>query len=180
MLILMGPSASGKTEIAKLLQSKYHLQKVVTHTTREIRINEVNDIDYHFVTKNDFLALKEKNEFVETTIYNNNFYGTSKKEIADNKCVVLDPEGAKSFKELNDKRVYVIYLSCPEDIRVQRMKERNDDYDKIISRINNDRISFNDSAFHLADIMIKSNLGTIQEITEMVYNLYINHLTNIK
>ena len=39
MLILVGPSASGKTEIAKLLDVKYHLTKIVTHTTREKRIN---------------------------------------------------------------------------------------------------------------------------------------------
>ena len=97
MLILVGPSASGKTEIAKLLDVKYHLTKIVTHTTREKRINEKDDIDYHFVSKDTFLNLKSNNEFVETTLYNNNYYGTSKKEIADNKCVVLDPQGAYSF-----------------------------------------------------------------------------------
>ena len=83
MLILVGPSASGKTEIAKLLDIKYHLTKVITHTTREKRINEKDDVDYHFVSKDDFLIMKINNEFVETTTYNNNYYGTSKKEIAE-------------------------------------------------------------------------------------------------
>ena len=58
MLILVGPSASGKTEIAKLLDVKYHLTKIVTHTTREKSINQNDDIDYHFVSKDTFLNLK--------------------------------------------------------------------------------------------------------------------------
>ena len=42
MIILYGPSACGKTEVAKLLASSYSIKKVITHTTRSKRINEVN------------------------------------------------------------------------------------------------------------------------------------------
>ena len=51
MIILIGPSASGKTEIAQILEKKYNLKKVITHTTREKRINEKDNIDYYFVNK---------------------------------------------------------------------------------------------------------------------------------
>ena len=54
MLIIIGPSASGKTECAKILEKKYNLKKVITHTTRLPRINEINNIDYHFVNKETF------------------------------------------------------------------------------------------------------------------------------
>ena len=43
MIVLTGASASGKTEVVKLLKIKYGIDKVVTHTTREIRSLEITD-----------------------------------------------------------------------------------------------------------------------------------------
>ena len=57
MLILVGHSASGKTEIANELKRDYDMKKIITYTTRPIRVNEVNGIDYHFVTEEEFLKL---------------------------------------------------------------------------------------------------------------------------
>ena len=77
MLILIGPSASGKTEVAKILISKYGMQRLVTYTTRKMRTGEIGGRDYHFVTVEEFLNLSE-GEFVETTFYNGN-YGSRKR-----------------------------------------------------------------------------------------------------
>ena len=180
MLILVGPSASGKTEIAKLLDVKYHLTKIVTHTTREKRINEKDDIDYHFVSKDTFLNLKNNNEFVETTLYNNNYYGTSKKEIADNKCVVLDPQGAYSFYELNDPRIYIVFLNCKESVRKFRMLYRQDDLEKIEKRLLVDRDTFDIKKQHYANIIIDTSDDSPLELTTKIYNLYISHLNSLK
>ena len=90
MLILVGPSASGKTEIANILINDYHMKKVVTYTTRPMRVNEVAGVSYNFVTMDEFLKMKENDEFVETTFYNNNYYGTRKKDVSSEKIVVLD------------------------------------------------------------------------------------------
>ena len=57
MIILTGPSASGKTLIAYHLQKKYGIKKAITSTTREKRVNEVNGVDYYFVDKNCFLKM---------------------------------------------------------------------------------------------------------------------------
>ena len=54
MIILVGASASGKTEIAKLIIKKYGFKKMVTTTTRPMRAGEVADIDYHFISKEEF------------------------------------------------------------------------------------------------------------------------------
>ena len=126
MLILIGPSASGKTVIAKELAAKYNITKIVTYTTRAPRINEVNGIDYNFVSLEEFSSLVEQGFFVETTYYNSNYYGTAKKDIKDDKCVILDPNGLKAFLALNDERIVSIYLDCDEQVRYQRMIERQD------------------------------------------------------
>ena len=49
MIILAGPSASGKTATCLYLQEHYGIKKVVTHTTRSKREGEEEGVDYHFV-----------------------------------------------------------------------------------------------------------------------------------
>ena len=58
MIILVGASASGKTEIANILIKKYGYEKMVTATTRPMRVNEVNKVDYFFLTEEEFKTKK--------------------------------------------------------------------------------------------------------------------------
>ena len=73
MIILVGASASGKTEVAKVLAKTFQMRKVITHTTRPMRENEIDGVDYYFVSREEFISLKKHNFFVETTEYNDNF-----------------------------------------------------------------------------------------------------------
>jgi len=180
MLIIIGPSASGKTEVAKILASKYNITKIVTYTTRTIRINEVNGVDYNFVSKDEFLKLKEESFFVETTCYNDNYYGTAKKDIKDDKCVVLDPNGLDSFNALNDKRIISIYLNTKEEIRYQRMIDRQDGIDKVNSRIENDRIAFSKENLKGITLEIDNNDVSLEKLSDKVYQMYMDKLGEIK
>lgn len=179
MLIIIGPSASGKTECAKILEKIYNLKKVITHTTRLPRINEINNIDYHFVNKDTFLEMKKNNEFVETMVYNNNYYGTSKKEISDNKCAILDYNGANVFYSLNNKRIFIVFLICDKNICKQRMINRGDNKILIENRLKSDEILFNKDKQKIANIVINSSNMTSQELATKIYNLYINYLKTI-
>lgn len=180
MLILMGPSASGKTEAAKILERDHGLKKVITHTTRGMRIHETNDVDYHFVSVDTFLKMKENDEFVETTKYNNNYYGTSKKEISDEKCVILDPKGAEVFSLLNDDHIFIVYLKCDEEVRYQRMTFRLDNPEIIKIRISSDRETFSSKCEEIANVVIDSNNIDLISLANKIYSLYQNHLSNIK
>ena len=72
MIVLAGPSASGKTEVAKYLASHFNLTKIITTTTRPMRKGEVDGRDYFFVTIEKFNEMVENDEFVEYTVYNGN------------------------------------------------------------------------------------------------------------
>ena len=176
MLILVGASASGKTEIAKELLKSFNISKVVTHTTRPKRINETNDIDYHFVNKDTFLSLLNKNRFVEHSLYNGNYYGCSKDEIGDNKVVILDPNGLKAFNRLNDKRIVSVLILTDEKTRYQRMISRGDSLENVKKRIENDRISFDIKNIDKVDFVVKNEDKPIKEIAKEIYDLYINEL----
>ena len=168
--------ASGKTEIAKALAERYGIVKAITHTSRPMRVNERNDVDYHFVTDEEFLRLKEQDAFVETTFYNNHYYGCSKAEIGDDKCVVMDPNGLKSFRALGDERIVAFYLRASKKTRLERMTLRQDKPELIASRLANDDISFDEAKLPKMDFVIDTDEKTIPELTEMVYRLYSERL----
>ena len=172
MIVLVGASASGKTEIAKELGRLFGIKKAVTHTTRSPRLGETNHVDYHFVSKEEFLSLKAKDAFVETTEYNGNYYGCSKAEIDVDKVVIVDPSGLRSFLALNDPSVISFLFSCDESVREERMRGRKDDPKAIASRIENDRVSFNKETMAKTDFEIDTSLRNIKDLTEEVYRLY--------
>ena len=80
MVILSSPSGVGKTTLTKKIQQKYHSFKIsVSHTTRSPRSNEVDGVDYHFVSEEEFKKLIEQNKFYEYAKIFENYYGTLKK-----------------------------------------------------------------------------------------------------
>ena len=72
MMILVGASATGKSVVVKKMKELFNVEKLVTYTTRPMRVGEVNNVDYHFITTEEFLNKKENNFFLETAFYNNN------------------------------------------------------------------------------------------------------------
>ena len=82
MVILSSPSGAGKTTLTKKIQQKYQSFKIsVSHTTRSPRSNEIDGVDYFFVSKNDFSKLIKQEKFYEYAEIFGNFYGTSKKVV---------------------------------------------------------------------------------------------------
>lgn len=179
MLILIGASASGKTEVAKLLSKKYQINKIITYTTRKPRINEINGVDYHFIDEEEFSKLIDQNFFIETTYYNSSYYGTAKKDILDNKCIILDPNGLKAFFNLHDPHIISVYLKSDETKRYQRMIQRQDSIENAKKRIINDRISFHRSNLKGIDFTINSDDKTIEQLSDAIYELYINQLRKV-
>lgn len=175
MIILVGPSASGKTEVAKLLSLKYGIKKVVTATTREKRFNEIEDVDYYFLSEDEFNNYLIDDAFVETTTYNNYHYGTFKKEIAKEKCLIVDPSGVDSFLKLNLKCIQVYFLSAGEKARFNRMMYRGDSTDAINKRLDNDRVHFASDKIKY-DLLIDTESHTIDEVADIVYKHYHKHL----
>ena len=72
------PSGAGKTSLVNaLIEQCQGLQVSVSHTTRPIRPGELDGVNYHFVAESDFLAMLERNEFLEHAHVFGNLYGTS-------------------------------------------------------------------------------------------------------
>ena len=171
MIILMGASATGKTEVGKLLQAKYGINKVVTYTTREKRINEIEDVDYHFLSKEEFIKLKDTNFFFETVEYNDNYYGTSYSSLVDNSYLIVEPSGFKKY--LNSDINYTsFYLESSKEVRLNRMIIRGDRIENAQKRIEVDDDVFNSELRNLVNHVINTDFITLDKVAEIIINYY--------
>ena len=147
IIVITGKSSSGKDSLQNYLVSNYDFVNLVSHTTRPPRPNESNGYDYYFINKEDFINMNNKDLFIETREYKVNteigndiwYYGLSKSELDIttilNKIVILDLKGMKELAEyIGRENLFVVYLDCDSDIRIDRMIKRGGMTDQEISR----------------------------------------------
>ena len=178
MVILSSPSGVGKTTLTKKIQQKYQTFKIsVSHTTRTPRSNEVDGVDYFFVSKKKFEELIKENKFYEYAKIFENYYGTHKenvdKAIIKNDIIFdIDWQGTKQlskFKKLNLIKIFLL-ASDKNDLR-ERLIRRNQNTQKEIEK----RLkSFNEDIKHWNDydyIVINKNLDVCFKQIENIIEL---------
>ena len=165
MVILSSPSGAGKTTLTKKIQQKYQSFKIsVSHTTRSPRSNEIDGVDYFFVSKNDFSKLIKEQKFYEYAEIFGNYYGTSKKIVNDtikkNDLIFdIDWQGTKQLSKFKNLKLIKIYLITDnKDELKKRLISRNQNtFDEIEKRLD----SFESDIKHWNDydyIIINKNL----------------------
>ena len=178
LLILSSPSGVGKTTLSKKIQQKYQNFKLsVSHTTRKPRDNEIEGIDYCFVTKSEFKNLIDTDSFYEHAKIFENFYGTSKKNvdevIKENDILFdIDWQGTKQLSKFKNLKLVKIYLIPDNKIEIKkRLIKRNQNSKKEVeSRFN----SYDEDVKHWIDydyIIINKNLETCFKQIEKIINL---------
>lgn len=172
MIVLAGASASGKTEVAKMLAKKYGITKMITTTTRDMRAGEINGKDYFFVDKETFEKMLSENKFVEHTIYNGNFYGSTKDQIANERCIVVDPTGLRAYISLNNPNIITFFLDSLEETRYRRMLERGDLEEKAKNRLKHDRTAFSKDNIPEVNFHIDSETKTVEEVADEIFRIY--------
>jgi guanylate kinase len=140
-LVISGPSGAGKSSVAEwLLETDRDIVHSVSCTTRAKRGQEVEGIDYFFVAEQDFLARRDRGEFVEWALVHGNLYGTPAsfldQRIAEGKTVLLDidVQGGMQIRESRPDAVLVFLM--PPDLRVleERLRGRHTDSEEVIER----------------------------------------------
>ncbi|MFM7217064.1 MAG: guanylate kinase [Bacteroidota bacterium] len=134
LLLFCGPSGSGKTTIVHhLLRNDSRLTFSVSATTRPIRANEKDGVDYHFLSVAEFKKRIAENAFVDwEEVYTDRFYGTLRAEIdriwEAKKIAVfdVDVEGGLKIKSIFGDRLLSVFVMPPsvEELR-RRLHTRN-------------------------------------------------------
>ncbi len=167
-LIFYGPSGVGKSTLISMLMKMYYktYSFSVSHTTRLIRPNETDGVDYNFINVDSFLEGVYKNEFIEWTKFSSNYYGTSKESIhkateGGKICILdLDLNGVKSMKasEFNCKYIFIKPKSL--DDLLFRLQKRGTDHNIIKERIDkakDDLLNIDEGMFDL--VLVNDDLN---------------------
>ena len=178
MLILSSPSGAGKTTITKKIQQKYQTFKIsVSHTTRRPRTNEVDGIDYYFVSQEKFKKLIEEGKFYEYAKIFDNYYGTLKQSVDElfkkNDIIFdIDWQGTKQlskFKNLNLIKIYLI-TDNKDELKQRLIKRNQNTKEEVEKRFK----SFDEDVKHWNDydyIIINKNLDVcFKQIENIILN----------
>jgi guanylate kinase len=132
LLVLSAPSGGGKSSIARsLLQGRDDLGYSVSATTRPMREGERDGVDYHFLSREEFLRRRAAGEFLESATYGGHLYGTLRSEIdrifAARRHAVLDIEieGARQIRANFPNSLLLFVLPPSAEVLIGRLKGRN-------------------------------------------------------
>lgn len=120
LFVISAPSGTGKTRLlGEVMSSLAGLSFSISHTTREPRPGEKNGVDYHFVSRDEFLLMVENNKFLEYAEVHNNLYGTSTeaidRQMSDGVDVILDIDvkGASILRADKSVSATQIFIAPP-------------------------------------------------------------------
>ena len=161
IVVLVGPSGSGKNEIAEeLLNRDEGFKRLISYTTDEAVKNQ-NDDRYHYVSQKQFFAMTDKGELFQSTTYANHSYGSRKSDVEDilksghHVLTVMDICGAMALKTL-----------FPHVITVYVKRDRKD----VITAILNKECTTEDKANRLLAISAEARNMQVCDYTVMYKN----------
>ena len=143
LLVISGPAGSGKGTVIKYLMEKERdIAYSVSATTRSPRPGEVDGVNYHFISVDEFKSRIEHGGILEYTEYCGNFYGTPKKEAEDvldagkNLILEIEVEGAANVKRICPDAVLIMLLPPSHAEQERRLRGRGTEpEDKILARL---------------------------------------------
>lgn len=131
LIVISGPSGVGKdTVIQRMKTRRLPFHFVVTATTRPKRPEEVDGIDYHFVSQDEFAEMIENDELLEYAIVYNDYKGIPKQQVRQaldsGKDVVMriDVQGAETIRNLCPDALLIFLSTRDEEELVERLKAR--------------------------------------------------------
>jgi len=141
LFIIAAPSGCGKTSLVEaLIKKTKNLCVSVSHTTRPPRPDEVNGINYYFVSINEFEEMIKKNAFVEHATVFDNHYGSSTKLIREkldegvDVILEIDWQGARQVKENMPNAISIFILPPSNEALLGRLKQRAQDDEITINK----------------------------------------------
>ena len=156
IIAIMGKAGSGKDTLLKALLQELTFtniaRPIISCTTRPIREGEVDGVDYHYLTKEQFTDQVLNGDMLEATVFNNWCYGTSLTNLSQNhlNIGVFNPEGVEILRDNTHINLFVIYIQADDKTRLLRQlnREGNPDCHEIVRRFGTDETDFNDEVIN--------------------------------
>lgn len=128
IIALFGESGAGKdTVLREILVNRPMVHKIISYTTRPPRENEIDGIDYYFITEEEFIKKIEKKELAEYTYFNNWYYGTGVDDLQEDRINVgvFNIQGIASLMADSRCKVTPFRIVAPDSDRLIRSIKRD-------------------------------------------------------
>lgn len=175
VIAICGKSASGKDTLLRYIMTNYPwLHRIINCTTRPPRENEKDNIDYHFLSLDEFVKQSlVMNKMIEVTQFREWLYGTSIEDLVENEINigVFSPSGINALIHREDIDLYVVQVEASAKVRLLRSLTREDDpdVDEIVRRYLADNKDF--ALFSQAyepDYLFENEYGLIERAAREV------------
>jgi guanylate kinase len=184
LFIVSAPSGTGKTTLCKkLVSSLPDLKFSVSYTTRHPRPGEVNNRDYTFISRNEFMSMVDKKEFMEWAEIHGELYGTSKKRfeelINSGIDVILDinTQGAMQLKKKYGEGTYIFVLPPSIEVLRERLEKRmTDSKEEIEKRLKIAAVEI--KSYYTYDYVIINNV--LEDALKELEAIIISHRASTK
>lgn len=181
LIVYAGPSGVGKGTIMKeMLVSDDNLKLSVSATTRSKRENEVEGVDYYYISDEAFDKMIENNEFLEHAEYCGHKYGTPKKPVFDmmdkgiDVILEIEVEGYKQIKQMFPDCVSIFILPPSRDDLLNRLRNRGteskEDIEKRVSQAEYELSQANKFDYKVINEDVKSSTYEILSIIHDIKN----------
>lgn len=141
LFVIAAPSGAGKTTLVRRLTRNHpELRFSVSYTTRPKRPNEVDGVDYLFVDKQAFAALRDAGELLESAEVFDHSYGTSRRQVEGHLesghpvLLEIDWQGAAQVRESMPESISIFILPPSFAELDRRLRDRRTDSDEVIAR----------------------------------------------
>lgn len=166
LIVISGPSGAGKGTICKsFMERNKEVVLSVSATTRSPRKGEVDGVNYHFMTKEQFKEKMEADDFLEYAEVYDNFYGTPKSNVEEllesGKDVILeiDIQGALKVKENAEEGIFIFILPpSMEELKQRIIKRGSETEESLMKRFK--------SAYKEINFVSKYNYAVVNDEVE--------------
>lgn len=177
IIFVVGKTSSGKDTVAKYIKEGYNIPMICSYTTRGMRDYEEDGVQHYFISKERMQEILDNEKviayvkFPKTEIE----YCATLDSIKSDKVVyIIDPNGIEWFKNngcVEDSDFFSIYVDLPEDIILQRAKDRGDKIEDIETRLDSEREVFDNFKNSKGYDYFIDNSGSYEELLEKVDNI---------
>ena len=175
LIVVSGPSGVGKDAAIKRMRDlNYPFYFLVTNTTRPKREDEIESVDYHFVSRERFLEMEQRGEFLERAVVYGYDYGNSKREVKEalargqDVIMRIDVQGAATIKRLVPDAIFIFMLPpSMEKLEARLRKRRTEPEDYLRLRLHAARLEMNE--VDKFDYAIVNEDDALDETADLIY-----------